>query len=63
MTLADLYRVATVGQKIIVKDCKKDWNVVYNGEIDNISFSILDRKIRWIGSSDIYVGTLKIIIE
>lgn len=63
MTVMNLYTVAIVGQKVIVKDCYKDWDVVYHGDIDNITYDLLNRNIRWVGSSDVYVGTIEIVIE
>lgn len=63
MTVADFYRVAIVGQKIVVKDVNKSWEVVYKGDIDHISFIMYDRHIRWLGTSDVYVGTIELIIE
>lgn len=63
MVIADLYRVAVIGQNIIVKDHKNDWEVVYNGDIDDIPFILFDKKIRWLGTSGVYVDTLELIIE
>lgn len=63
MTVMNFYTVAIVGQKIIVKDVYEDWEVVYNGDIEHIPLKMLDRNIRWVGTSDLYVGTIEIVLE
>lgn len=63
MTVMDSYRVIMPGQKVIVKDYSDGWNEIYNGYIEHIPLNMFDRNITWLGTSDVYVGTLELIIE
>lgn len=63
MTLADLYKVIAIGEKVVIRDYNKNSKEIYTGSIDNMPLDYFEKNVRWVSVSHGQNKAITIIVE